>query len=305
MGKGVGDDFRDGKVTLPVILALCARLARPSGRFWREAMAGGRSRRRGARPRRPACSRASGALDDTIARARTYGQRAIDALGPFPGGQGQGGAHRGGRVRGRAGLLSDALEIARPERSRGAPVMIPCQRPSTRSGRTDPRDRSPDPRRPAGPARRAARASNAVLVAPPGAGKTTAVAPALLGEPWCTGEILLLSPRRLAARAAAERMAELAGEPVGRDDRLRDPARHASARPRPGSRCSPRASSAAASRPIPSWPASRPCCSTRCTSAASTAISASPSRSTRRRRCGRTCGWSRCRRRSTARASPR
>lgn len=59
--------------------------------------------------------------------------------------------------------------------------------------------------------------SNAVLVAPPGAGKTTAVAPALLGEPWVAGgEILLLSPRRLAARAAAERMAELAGEPVGR-----------------------------------------------------------------------------------------
>jgi ATP-dependent helicase HrpB len=57
--------------------------------------------------------------------------------------------------------------------------------------------------------------SNAVLVAPPGAGKTTAVAPVLLSEPWCTGEILLLSPRRLAARAAAERMAELAGEPVG------------------------------------------------------------------------------------------
>jgi ATP-dependent helicase HrpB len=57
--------------------------------------------------------------------------------------------------------------------------------------------------------------SNAVLVAPPGAGKTTAVAPALLAEPWCTGEILLLSPRRLAARAAAERMAEVAGERVG------------------------------------------------------------------------------------------
>ncbi|HEU0043318.1 ATP-dependent helicase HrpB [Sphingomonas sp.] len=56
---------------------------------------------------------------------------------------------------------------------------------------------------------------NAVLVAPPGAGKTTAVAPALLHEPWCTGEILLLSPRRLAARAAAERMAQQLGEPVG------------------------------------------------------------------------------------------
>lgn len=58
--------------------------------------------------------------------------------------------------------------------------------------------------------------SDAVLVAPPGAGKTTAVAPALLGEPWCAGEVLLLSPRRLAARAAAERMAAAAGEPVGR-----------------------------------------------------------------------------------------
>ncbi len=57
--------------------------------------------------------------------------------------------------------------------------------------------------------------SNAVLVAPPGAGKTTAVAPALLTEPWCDGEILLLSPRRLAARAAAERMAALAEEKVG------------------------------------------------------------------------------------------
>lgn len=58
-------------------------------------------------------------------------------------------------------------------------------------------------------------APNAVLVAPPGAGKTTCVAPALLNEAWCTGQIFLLSPRRLAARAAAERMAELAGEKAG------------------------------------------------------------------------------------------
>lgn len=57
--------------------------------------------------------------------------------------------------------------------------------------------------------------TNAVLIAPPGAGKTTAVAPALLKEDWCTGQVLLLSPRRIAARAAAERMAELAGETVG------------------------------------------------------------------------------------------
>ncbi len=57
--------------------------------------------------------------------------------------------------------------------------------------------------------------SSAVLVAPPGAGKTTAVAPALLDEPWCTGQVLLLSPRRLAARAAAERIAELMGGAPG------------------------------------------------------------------------------------------
>ncbi|MFB0873719.1 MULTISPECIES: ATP-dependent helicase HrpB [unclassified Sphingobium] len=56
---------------------------------------------------------------------------------------------------------------------------------------------------------------NAVLVAPPGAGKTTAVAPALLSEPWCSGQVLLLSPRRLAARAAAQRIAELMGERPG------------------------------------------------------------------------------------------
>lgn len=56
---------------------------------------------------------------------------------------------------------------------------------------------------------------NAVVVAPPGAGKTTRVAPALLGQPWCKGAVWLLSPRRLAARAAAERIAEEMGEPVG------------------------------------------------------------------------------------------
>lgn len=57
--------------------------------------------------------------------------------------------------------------------------------------------------------------TSAVLIAPPGAGKTTAVAPALLGEDWCRGTVILLSPRRVAARAAAERMAELMGEAAG------------------------------------------------------------------------------------------
>lgn len=56
---------------------------------------------------------------------------------------------------------------------------------------------------------------SAVLIAPPGAGKTTAVAPALLAEAWCTGTVILLSPRRVAARAAAERMADALGEEAG------------------------------------------------------------------------------------------
>ncbi|MCF8487203.1 MAG: ATP-dependent helicase HrpB [Rhodobacteraceae bacterium] len=53
----------------------------------------------------------------------------------------------------------------------------------------------------------------AVLQAPPGAGKTTRVPLALMGQ--ITGRIVMLEPRRLAARAAAERMAQTLGEPVG------------------------------------------------------------------------------------------
>ncbi len=56
----------------------------------------------------------------------------------------------------------------------------------------------------------------AVVCAPPGTGKTTGVPRALLDEPWLNGRaIVLLEPRRLAARAAAYRMADLLGEPVG------------------------------------------------------------------------------------------
>jgi ATP-dependent helicase HrpB len=58
---------------------------------------------------------------------------------------------------------------------------------------------------------------NGVLVAPPGAGKTTLVPLALLDAPWRgNGRIVVLEPRRLATRAAAARMAELLGEPIGR-----------------------------------------------------------------------------------------
>ena len=59
-------------------------------------------------------------------------------------------------------------------------------------------------------------APSAVLVAPPGAGKTTRVPLALLDEAWTEGgKLILLEPRRLAARAAAERMAATLGERVG------------------------------------------------------------------------------------------
>ena len=61
----------------------------------------------------------------------------------------------------------------------------------------------------------AANGTGAVLSAPPGAVKTTLVPLALLEEAWCTGKIILLEPRRLAARAAASRMATLLGEQVG------------------------------------------------------------------------------------------
>jgi ATP-dependent helicase HrpB len=58
--------------------------------------------------------------------------------------------------------------------------------------------------------------SAAVLQAPPGAGKTTRVPLALLAEPWLHGQrIVMLEPRRLAARAAANRMAASLGERVG------------------------------------------------------------------------------------------
>jgi len=56
----------------------------------------------------------------------------------------------------------------------------------------------------------------AVLVAPPGAGKTTRVPLVLMREPWSEGKkIIVLEPRRLAARAAAARMAATLGEAVG------------------------------------------------------------------------------------------
>jgi octaprenyl-diphosphate synthase len=81
MGKGVGDDFRDGKVTLPVILAY-ARAAAEDKAFWQAAMEG-RKVSDVDLDRAQALLIETRAIDDTMMRARHYGQRAIDALGPF------------------------------------------------------------------------------------------------------------------------------------------------------------------------------------------------------------------------------
>jgi octaprenyl-diphosphate synthase len=82
MGKGQGDDFRDGKMTLPVILAH-ARGSAQDRAFWAAAMAGERVTDDDlAEAIRLVGS--SGALADTMERARLYARRAIDALALFP-----------------------------------------------------------------------------------------------------------------------------------------------------------------------------------------------------------------------------
>jgi len=81
MGKGVGDDFRDGKVTLPVILAH-ARGNAEDRAFWQAAMEGRRISDDDLDHAKSLLVQTR-AIDDTLMRARHYGQRAIDALGPF------------------------------------------------------------------------------------------------------------------------------------------------------------------------------------------------------------------------------
>jgi octaprenyl-diphosphate synthase len=81
MGKDAGDDFRDGKVTLPVILAY-ARGSAADRVFWRDAIEGRRISDDDL-AHATQLLRATGAIDDTMARARHFGGRAIDALGSF------------------------------------------------------------------------------------------------------------------------------------------------------------------------------------------------------------------------------
>lgn len=85
MGKDVGDDLRDGKVTLPVILAY-ARGSEDDRKFWRAAIAGERVSDEDLQHAIRLLSD-SGSLAETVERARHYGRRALDAIAPFPAGR--------------------------------------------------------------------------------------------------------------------------------------------------------------------------------------------------------------------------
>ncbi len=82
LGKAIGDDFRDGKITLPVVLAF-RRGDAGERRFWRRTLEAG-EQRDGDLERAIALMRRHGALGDTIERARHYGSVARDALDVFP-----------------------------------------------------------------------------------------------------------------------------------------------------------------------------------------------------------------------------
>ncbi len=84
MGKDAGDDFREGKMTLPVILAY-ARGDETARTFWRDAVSGKRASDADF-AHAITLVQSSRAVDDTLARARHYGQRAIDSLGGFANG---------------------------------------------------------------------------------------------------------------------------------------------------------------------------------------------------------------------------
>ena len=87
LGKNVGDDFREGKITLPVILAFRRGSDEERG-FWRRALEAGETT--DAQLERAASLLARhGALEDTVERARHYGAIAKDALALFPDGDGK------------------------------------------------------------------------------------------------------------------------------------------------------------------------------------------------------------------------
>jgi octaprenyl-diphosphate synthase len=82
LGKNVGDDFREGKITLPIVLSF-RRGDAQEREFWTRTLVGGESEERDLE-RAIAIMRRHRALDDTVDRARHYGAMARDALALFP-----------------------------------------------------------------------------------------------------------------------------------------------------------------------------------------------------------------------------
>ncbi|MEN0041645.1 MAG: polyprenyl synthetase family protein [Pseudomonadota bacterium] len=85
LGKNVGDDFHEGKITLPVLLAY-RRGSDEERAFWRANMEADEAAE-GALDEAMALLKKHGAIDDTVARARHYGEMARDALAPLPAGE--------------------------------------------------------------------------------------------------------------------------------------------------------------------------------------------------------------------------
>jgi octaprenyl-diphosphate synthase len=82
LGKNVGDDFREGKITLPVVLAY-RRGSEAERTFWREAIEGGKNDD-AALEKALGLITKYGSLKDTMARAEHYASIARDALAPLP-----------------------------------------------------------------------------------------------------------------------------------------------------------------------------------------------------------------------------
>ncbi len=170
------------------------------------------------RPSRSPCSMPSGAAWPCWPRANHLAagrlRARLDARRPRP--RRVRGAPDGGRGHARDDGGGGAVRVSVGRGSNAAPPRHPVRQTALA---TSMRPAFPDlPVRDALPALLAALAGHpcAVLVAPPGAGKTTLVPLALLDAPWrADGRVIVLEPRRLAARAAAARMAHLLGERVG------------------------------------------------------------------------------------------
>ena len=84
LGKAVGDDFRDGKITLPIVIAF-ARGDAEERAFWRRTLEDG-EQGPGDLERAIRLVERRGALAETLARARAYAAEAAEALAPFPDG---------------------------------------------------------------------------------------------------------------------------------------------------------------------------------------------------------------------------